>query len=175
MTQLEFFSRHRLGETHSGRAIARKPNPATKEFAMDLFEAIQPVFQTERFDVFRVTCVRNPALGVPRTVYIAFHRHQDIPRPVCICTVLGKCPIDGLPYVEWLEVTSNDRRTGIATEVLLGVQDFIGPMIAEPVTHAGEKLVEALGDQLIDVPIETYREDAPAEATYWTNSGRTEE
>ena len=75
---------------------------------------------------------------------------------------------------EWLEVTSDDRRTGVASEVLLGVQDFIGPMIAEPVTHAGEKLVEALGDRLIDVPIEMYREDAPVQATYRTNSGRIE-
>jgi hypothetical protein len=85
---------------------------------MDLSEAIQPVFQTQRLDVFCVTCVRNPALGVPRQVYLAFHRHQDIPRPVCVCTVWPKCLIDGLPYVEWIEVTSNDRRTGIASEVL---------------------------------------------------------
>jgi hypothetical protein len=48
-------------------------------------------------------------------------------------------------------------------------------MIAAPVTHADEKLVEALGDQLIDAPIEMYREAAPAQATYWTNSGRIEE
>jgi hypothetical protein len=142
---------------------------------MDLCEPIQPVFQTGRLDVFCVTCTRNPALGVPRDVYLAFHRHQDIPRPVCLCTVWPKCPIDGLPYVEWIEVISDDRRSGIATEKLLGIQDFIGPMIADPVTHAGEKLVEALGDQLIDVPIEMYREDAPAQATYWTNSGRIEE
>jgi hypothetical protein len=120
---------------------------------MESREQMQPVFQTERFDVFRMTCMRNPGLCVPRHVYLAFHRHQDIPRPVCICTIWPKCPIGELPYVEWLEVTSNDRRAGIATEVLLGIQDFIGPMIADPVTHAGEKLVEALGDQLIEPKI----------------------
>jgi hypothetical protein len=126
-------------------------------------EAMKPAFQTERFDVFCARCVRNPAFGVHRDVYLAFHRHRDIPRPVCVCTIWPNCPIDGLPYLEWLEVTCNEQRTGIASEVFLGVQDHIGPMIADPVTHAGEKLVEALGDRIVSPEVRKMMNDPTAE------------
>ena len=43
----------------------------------------------EKEDVAADVLVRHlsSALGVPRDVYLAFHRQQDIPRPVCICTL----------------------------------------------------------------------------------------
>ena len=30
-------------------------------------EATNPVFQTKQFDIFRMTCKRNPATGLPPT------------------------------------------------------------------------------------------------------------
>ena len=107
---------------------------------------------------------RNPALGRPRDIYLAFHRHQDIPFPVCVCTIWPNCPPSGWPYVEWIEVSSDERRRGIASEMLLGLQDYIGPMVAEPVTYAGQMLIAALGDRLLQPGIHNSKIGALIEA-----------
>lgn len=38
----------------------------------------KPTYQTERFDIFRTTIVRNPRLGAERDVYQAWFRDDDV-------------------------------------------------------------------------------------------------
>lgn len=90
----------------------------------------EPVFSTERFDVFHVHCERNPELGVGRDVYLAFHRVDNIPRPLCTVTLFGN-------YVEWLEVEAGERRKGIATEVMRALELHVGELQVDGVTEEG--------------------------------------
>jgi hypothetical protein len=96
-----------------------------------------PDFSTERFDVFHKHCTRNPELGVGRDVYLAFHRKADVPRPVCVITLCGN-------YVEWCETGSEDRRQGIAREVMAGLEKHCGDLSVEAVTESGEAFVNAV-------------------------------
>lgn len=124
---------------------------------MDLPERVKPVIQTDRSDVFR-TSVSVPTLDFPRDVYLAFHRHEDVARPICVVTIWptapawgddGKVIVGGSKYVEWCHVDEEFRREGIATEVLLGIQNFIGPLSADGMTDEGAALAMAIGDKLL--------------------------
>jgi hypothetical protein len=121
---------------------------------------MKPVFNTNRFEVFRITCERSLKGAMPRDVYVAFFRDKDVPRPVCTMTVWPTAPVwdtdDGRAepkgrFVEWCEVTEEFRRQGIATEVLLAVQEFAGPLDGIGVTDAGEALMEVIGDKLTGI------------------------
>lgn len=99
----------------------------------------KPVFSTERLDVFRIEAERNEKLGLPRDVYLAFHRHEDIPRPIVACTIF--CEFSR--YVEWLETEERFRRKGYATEMLRGVENFVGQCDCTGVTESGEAFLDA--------------------------------
>jgi len=93
-------------------------------------------FQTERFDVFYVHVERNPQLGCGRDVYMAWHRHEDVPRSVCEVTLWGN-------YIEWLHVCEEWRRNGVATEVMRGLEKNVGELDYSGVTEAGEAFCAA--------------------------------
>jgi hypothetical protein len=133
---------------HRGPPAASKRVHAPNGFAMDLCEAMQFVFQTKRCDVFRDTRAGHNTMGMKSDVYKAFYREADAAQPVCTVIVSRTVLIAGRPYLEWIRVTRNERGKNIATEILLGLQAFIGPMIVNPVAHSGEKLIESLGDKL---------------------------
>src|SRR4051794_1325061 len=128
---------------------------------------MESVFNTNRFEVFRITCERGMTGAMPRDVYLAFFRDEDVPRPVCIVTVWPELPLsesDGTlsestgRYVEWCEVSEQFRRDGIATEVLLAIQEFAGPLDACGATDDGERLMEAIGDKFTGTP-QVFRDD----------------
>jgi hypothetical protein len=102
------------------------------------------VVVTDRFTISHVHCDRNDEYGFAgRDVYLAFHRHDDVPRPLCIVTLCGN-------WVEWIEVPEGYRRLGIAREVLNGIEQIIGCLELSPVTEEGEAFCNAvcpLGDQ----------------------------
>ena len=118
---------------------------------------MKPVITTDRFEVFRATCERCQKGCKARDVYLAFFRKEDVPRPVCTVTVWPAAPLwdsDGKlsdrksRYVEWCEVAEAFRREGIATEVLLAIQDFAGSLDSMGVTDDGIAFLEAIGDTL---------------------------
>ena len=113
---------------------------------------MKPVFQTRRFDIFCAHCERNPELGQPRDVYLAFSRDDDVPRPQYTVTIWPTCPcfddddnhVKGVQsYIEWCEVAEDFRRAGIATEVLLGLQDYVAPLVGDGKTDSGRALAAA--------------------------------
>ena len=94
----------------------------------------QHVFQTDRFDVFRVAIQRFQGCG--RDVFMAWYHTEDIPRPVCEITLFGN-------YIEWIQVSDDLRRQGIATEVLTGLENHVGSLVGEGVTEVGKAFCDA--------------------------------
>jgi GNAT superfamily N-acetyltransferase len=105
-------------------------------------ERYEPFAQTKRFDIFRHRVVRSPDVGLPRDLFTAWYREEDVPRPVCEI-VLFVNPYG--VYVEWAHVCEKYRRQGIATEVLAGIEKRWGPFDMSGATPAGEKFVAAYG------------------------------
>ena len=103
-------------------------------------EPYAPFVQTKRFDIFRHRVVRNPEQGLPRDLFTAWYRDEDVPRSVCE-VVLFIYP-HGI-YVEWVHVCARYRRKGVATEVLTALQNKWGPLSMSGITDAGEKFVAA--------------------------------
>lgn len=95
------------------------------------------VFQTRRFDVFHIYIEREPTIGAGRDVYTAWYRNEDVPRSVCEVTLFGN-------YVEWIHVCETMRRMGIATEVLNGLEKYVGSLTMEGVTESGESFCRSI-------------------------------
>jgi len=104
--------------------------------------------RTRRFDVFRVRVKRNPRLGRPRDVYMAWHHTEDLPRPVCVVTLFEWTAQseDKKPhvFVEWIHVEDEERRKGIATEVMSLLISKIKGMSYNGATDCGEALCKKL-------------------------------
>lgn len=103
-------------------------------------EPYKPFIQTKRFDIFKHRVVRNPEQGLPRDVFTAWYRDEDVPRPVCEI-VLFVNPRD--IYVDWVHVCEEHRRQGIATEVVTALENKWGKLTLFGATAAGEKFVAA--------------------------------
>lgn len=102
---------------------------------------IKPVYQTERFDIFRVQICRNSELGEPRDLFTAWPRKEDISRSLCEATVF-QTPFGN--YVEWLHVDEQHRRIGIAREVVSAVEDILGcELIMEAASESGEAFIKS--------------------------------
>lgn len=96
------------------------------------------VFVTERLTVSHVHCERNEEIGhLGRDVYIAFHRFEDLPRPLVIVTLCGN-------YVEWIEVSEGERRQGYGREMVDGLEKHVGCLEMTGVTDEGEAFVDAV-------------------------------
>jgi len=102
---------------------------------------MKPVLQTKRLDIFRHRVKRNPKLGLPRDLYTAWHRLEDIPRPLCEVVVW---PWKNGNWVEWVHVCQEFRRQGIATEVLDAIKKDLGSVSLSGATSEGEKLCEKM-------------------------------
>lgn len=98
----------------------------------------QPFLQTARFDIFHHRVVRNPEMGLPKEVFTAWFRDEDVPRSVCEVTLFPN-PF-GL-YVEWVHVCEEYRRQGIATEVMRALEKKFGELDMSGATEAGEGFV----------------------------------
>lgn len=86
---------------------------------------LEPIFCTERLRVFAFNA-RATELNRPRTVYNAFEADNDLPRVILVATAWINDPPYGVPYVDYLEVVEDYRRSGLATEFRLGLEQFIG-------------------------------------------------
>ena len=112
-------------------------------------EEYKPFLKTARFDIFHHRVVRNPVLGVPRDMYTAWFHSEDVPKPACVVTIYTYELVEPTAtskfsrFVEWVEVTSDRRREGIATEVLRALRDKLGQLSLSGATDEGEAFVEA--------------------------------
>lgn len=124
-----------------------------KKLEHETASKLSPLIRTERFEIFKATCLRTQNGCDPRDVYLAFFHSQDVPRPVCTLTIwdgpLGR-------YIEWVEVPDGFRRQGIATEVLKAFEDQIGSTVVDGVTESGVAFVDAYNRRF---PIELETED----------------
>lgn len=97
----------------------------------------EPIFSTERLDVFHIHAERNEALGIGRDVYFGFHRIDDVPFPVVVLTLFGN-------YVEWIEAMDGWRRLGYGTEFVRGLERHVGKLNMVGVTESGEAFCDKL-------------------------------
>ena len=114
----------------------------------------KPFIKTKRFDIFHQHIVRNPKLGLPRDVYIAWFHSDDVPRPICVVTIWKECPYLR-NYVEWIEVTEDWRREGVATEVLRALRCKLGKLSMDGGTKAGDAFVDAK-DKFINAKVQVH-------------------
>lgn len=99
-----------------------------------------PTIRTERFLIHKVEVMRPEELGgLPRSMFTAWTHSDDIPRPLCL-VVVNQCFAN---YVEWIHVDEENRRTGIATEVLRAIELEIGGVTMDGATEAGTAFVDA--------------------------------
>ena len=83
----------------------------------------KPVFETERLLVSRVRGIRPNHFNLKRDVYMAFRTDEERPLLAVNAVLLDRqddC------FVDWLEVASEYRRQGFATEFLEGLEEFLG-------------------------------------------------
>lgn len=113
-----------------------KLNPLMRE------EAYKPLLKTKRFDIFHQRVVRSPKQGLPRDVYSAWFHCDDVPKPVCVVTIWDECPYYD-NYVEWVEVSDDWRRQGVATEVLRALRKALGQLEMIPGSDDGEAFIAA--------------------------------
>lgn len=103
--------------------------------------------RTERFDIFKVRVERDPGVGLPRDVYMAWHHKEDFHRPACVVTLWENtfCKGDGPHvFVEWVQVDELLRRKGVATEVMSFLISKIEGIDYTGETPEGEALCEKL-------------------------------
>lgn len=83
-----------------------------------------PVFESKRLRIFQ-WLIEPTAANTPRRLFVAFRTDEDRPM-VCATAVVGWMG-DGLRWwVDWIEVTSEYRREGFATELLLAIEERLG-------------------------------------------------
>lgn len=101
---------------------------------------MQPAFETERLQVFAVLCQRHKDDCFDKMVYLAFWQHLDKPAVICTATINHGTLIGD--FVEWVEVKEGERRQGVATEVLKGIEKHAGKeLLLTGVSEAGEAFV----------------------------------
>lgn len=81
------------------------------------------VFDTKRLRVF-VTVLEPTPHNTERDVYMAFRLDEDRPLVCATCVVCL-----ALNWVDWIEVTSEYRRQGFATELLNGIENDFGAIL----------------------------------------------
>ncbi len=81
----------------------------------------KPVFETSRLRVFQLVVVPMEE-NVPRPIFVATRKDEDRPMVTATAVVWPGSPSPGLAYIDWVEVTSEYRRMGFATELLQGIE-----------------------------------------------------
>jgi len=82
----------------------------------------KPVFETRRLRVFRVRGVLPTDTNLERDVYIAFQ--IDLERILIAVNAVLLYRLESW-FIDWLEVASEYRREGFATEFLDGLREFL--------------------------------------------------
>ncbi len=105
---------------------------------------ISTIFKTKRLNVFSVRIQENEELGQSeRPVFFATLRLED--RPMIIATAMVFDEADY--WLDWIEVSTEYRRQGIATEFLDGIEDWLGVyLMLTGGTDDGEQFVAAYNE-----------------------------
>lgn len=75
------------------------------------------VFRTRRLNVFSAEITPTPH-NTARRVFVAFRTDDDLPMVCATAVVMEAMPFASGVMIDWLEVTSEYRREGFATEFL---------------------------------------------------------
>ena len=95
-------------------------------------------FDTKRLRVFRAALKPTPHNSV-RILYVAFRLDEDRPMVCATCLVWLAAA-----YVDWIEVTSEYRRMGFASELLKGIEADLGTTLdLSPGSDEGEAFCPA--------------------------------
>ena len=106
-------------------------------------QQMNPFIVTARLNVFAFH-VKPTHLLETKWVYLAWRTDQECAYPVATCTVFEAESLGGV-YVEWLDVSEQHRRQGIATELMLALDAKCGgKLIYEGATEAGDVLIARL-------------------------------
>lgn len=97
-------------------------------------EPSAPFIITPRFTIYRQEIEREQRFGHrSRTIFTAFPRMVDMPRPVCMVTVWEEFQ----NFVEWLWVCEHHRRQRIAFDVISAIEGQIGDLMLDGSTDEG--------------------------------------
>lgn len=109
---------------------------------------MQHVFETDRLRVFEFRGVTPMEQNTPRTLFVGFRRDED--RPMVTVTALVWMDAErilDMPWLDWIEVSTEYRREGFATEMLRGIERHIDRRIGmDPGTAEGEFFLQAYGE-----------------------------
>ncbi len=103
---------------------------------------------TKRLRIFKAEIKPTP-YNMMRTLFVAFRLDEDRPMVCVSCLALG-CDEESqaggsLPWVDWLEVSSECRRQGFAREFIKGISRLENRvLVLEGVTPDGKALCSAL-------------------------------
>lgn len=107
---------------------------------------VRAAFQTKRLNVWRLRMI--PAEGNrERELFVAFRRDLgDECGPLVVATmVVFPLPLDGVAYVDWIEVSTECRREGIGRELFAAVRKQLGlPLHYDGATPEGIAFCNAL-------------------------------
>lgn len=106
---------------------------------------MREAFTTERLQVFEVLCQRDDDDCFDKIVYLAYWKCLDEPAVVCTATVNHDTLIGD--YLEWVETKEDERRRGIAFELIQGIVAYRGrELVIDGVSDAGKALEEKYRD-----------------------------
>ncbi len=106
---------------------------------------LEPAFHTDRLRVFITELVPSDD-NTPRLVFLA--TRTDIDRPMVAATAMVWMDVVdtyGAPWVDWLEVSGECRRQGFGTELIRGIERYLGTkVVCEPGSDDGKAFCAAL-------------------------------
>jgi hypothetical protein len=104
---------------------------------------VQPTFRTARLSVFRAD-IRPTEDHSFRAVFLGFLVEGDIPCPAVTATVFIHGPYNG-HTLDMIHTLDAGRRTGLATELWLGIEEYLGGhLYADAKSDEGEALLAAV-------------------------------
>jgi ribosomal protein S18 acetylase RimI-like enzyme len=100
------------------------------------------VFETERLRVFLLRGAVPAPWNDPRDIYIAMRSDVDRPMVAATATLWKR---QGEWFIDWLEVSTEYRREGFATELLEALRQHLdAPIVTTPGSEDGEAFLDAI-------------------------------
>lgn len=116
--------------------------PASSAAAASI--ATVPAFRTERMNVFRFDNIVTQ-YHAPRAIFLGFLNYDAEPYPVVTAVVWINSPVRERHYLNWIQTSDRERRQGLAKELWLGLEKYLGSSVyAHAASVGGEALLAAI-------------------------------